>query len=266
MIVDPAEIRVALGIDSTISDDERALLTLTHVLAEGAVRRFIKYDPEQAARTQYYPRVEPRAQGSGGVWGSNGTTASFESSGGHDVLQLENLPLRSNTVIRIWEDTDARHNTQSGAFGTGTELTIGSDFAPEYDLEDSDGNDVATTGMVRRIGSWPTARGSIKVTYTAGYTAAELSGYDSNLDASALKLATLEAAVLAFKRFQAQRKTVRGFLPGNLKSERLGDYNYTLGGSADTVAGAAAYGFAVNLTGSQKGLLQEFRNYGQLVL
>jgi hypothetical protein len=108
------------------------------------------------------------------------------------------LPLRNRPVLttfagaaclpRVWVDESAVAGANSADFGDGTELTYGSDFYLDFDADaDDDGEDDASRSglLIRRNNYWPRpgvrargflttalgeGRGTIKVTYTAGYT------------------------------------------------------------------------------------------------
>lgn len=269
MIATAAEIRVMLGIDDTITDNELALLTMIHPLVEGAVKEHLGYDPEYRTHTgELYPRnVSLGNSFGGGIWDTNasGTKAVFEKSVGDlsgEILQLAHLPLRS--VTSVYEDYDARHGTQDGAFGASTLLTVGDDYVPVWDGQDSSGNAVGFAGQIRRYASsWPSDPGTVKITYVAGYTAAELSGYDTAINASVIKSVVITEVGLQFRRLWQRRKSATlGFLPGILSSERLGDYSYSSTGSA----AEQEMGLIVDLTSQSKSKLEKFRHYGLMLL
>lgn len=270
MIVTAADIRVLLGIESTISEDELGVLTLCHGWVEGLVKRWLKYDPEYKTHTEIHPRRNDLNAGQGiGVWDatSDGSKGVFERRGvarWHEYLMLDHIPLRA--VSSVYEDYDARHGTQGGAFGASSLLTVGDEYVPVWDMTDSDGNSVGRTGMIQRYGSsWPSDPGTVKVTYTAGYTSKELSGYDSVINASPIRMAVVQEVGTNFRRWWMRRKSSRlGHIPGVLKSEKLGDYSYSLGGMEGSAV--QELGFAADLTSGTKQILQPFRHMGQLML
>jgi hypothetical protein len=103
-------------------------------------------------------------------------------------LPLKNRPVLTSTTPRVWLDENAFFGAD-GDFASDTELTYGTDFGLALDTDsDDDGVDDASRSglLIRRGNVWPRpgvrARGllttslgegpgTIKVTYTAGYTA-----------------------------------------------------------------------------------------------
>lgn len=210
--------------------DYDTVITLSIFRAEGAVRRFLKYDPVRRSRTEYYPQSASRDQ-PGKVLEATETSAVFtspETVRGSE-LQLMNIPVRTNVAIQLFVDYDARAGTKANAFPASTEKTEGTDYWANYDSQDSDGNKVCRDGIIRSFGLWPIEPGSIKVVYTAGYTDNELRGQDSVIDASPIWDAALDEAVNRARRAIVQQKSATlGYAAGPKIEERLGDYRYRI--------------------------------------
>ena len=276
MICSEAEIRVFLGLVSTITDEESAVLNMLHPRAEGKVREHIGYDPEQNVRTEFYPRHQP-AGGLGirafvGVWDVNEahTFGRFEPATSHinRTLQLEGIPIRDITTVHV--DYDGRHGEGSSAFAAGTLWTEGTDYWAEFEEAD-----VCKTGCLFANGAWPIVAGSVKTVYRAGYSQDELSGRavtssvasdgtitTARLDGSGIKRAVILTTVKAFQTWAALKKrTAVGFVPGPFSGEKLGDYSYSLGAASESIAG-----LIVELPGEARDALQAYRHYGVMRL
>jgi hypothetical protein len=260
-IVDPSEIILDLGLSASITDEERGIIQAAITRAEGAVKRYIRYDPTQQSRTEYYPSQNYARSHAGSVWEVSGGTAyqrnvSQEST---SELQVRHIPIRSTPTIDLRVDYDGRSGTQAGSFGATSQKVEGTDFWPNYDRDDSSGDQVCSDGIIRSVGLWPTQAGSVKIVYTAGYSDEEMHGQDSIIDASPIMDAVVEEAIRrAKKAFVNMKQTVAGWVAGPMKSEKLGDYSYVLGdGVVDRL-----FGSTVDLTEETKEKLTEFVNYG----
>lgn len=172
MFLDVTEARRLLMGMATPEDDyavEHDLLPM----AQSAVEDFLGYELEQASHTEYYPRdlAAPQLGRNEGIpYLTSSDRLQFFSgvSGEAKVLTLDNLPLRS--VTSIYEDPSGYFGTVAGSFGSGTLLTEGTDFAPMYEQAG-----LCRSGSILRIsGTWATEPGSIKVTYSSGWSATEI--------------------------------------------------------------------------------------------
>lgn len=228
-------------------------------VAETSVRNFLRYDPTQASRTEYYPTIAAFSTGYG-VYEVNDTQAYIREvvSASTEQLQVRHIPIRSVTSLRV--DYDGRFGTRSGSFGASTAWTEGSDFWPQYDMVDSDGNGVCSDGILRSEGRWPDEPGAVKIVYSAGYTSAELKGTDSVIDASSIYDVVIDEARRRFIQAYNLRKTKAGFT-GPFTSESLGDYSY----SVDTTIRTKLIQGDANLLAESMDRLQKFVNYGWMM-
>lgn len=258
-IIDISELLLALGISSSPTEDQRAVALMALNAASGAIRRYLKYDPTYAARTEYYPGGDT-AQGGRSVWEANDTHAyeRMITSASSTELQVLHTPIRAISDLRV--DYDGRAGTQSGAFGSATQKTEGTDFWANFDSVDSDGNKYCRDGIIRSHGLWPNTPGSVKITYTAGYKAKELRGEDTKIDATGIWEACLDEATRRFLKIQSRRKTRAGWA-GPLTSESLGDYSY----SADSAMLSRLMG-GTDLLPENREKLEPFLNYGAMLL
>lgn len=112
----------------------------------------------------------------------------FYSGTGTMLLPLKARPVYASPAVQVWEDKDGAWGAASGAFASATALTYGTDFTLKVD----DGSTLSRSGLLVRLGgTWEKrwyreagrlspflgpSRGSIKVTYTGGYTADTLPG------------------------------------------------------------------------------------------
>jgi len=258
-IADVSELLLRLGLSSTVSDEEEAVAAQSLIEAEGAVKRYLRYDPTNQSRTEFYPQDDSARIGRVSVWEADDTIAyeRFLSSASTDELQLRHLPVRSISYLYI--DLDAKSGTQSESFAASSLKTEGTDFWANYAILDSSGNKLCWDGILRSMGRWPNMAGTVKVVYTAGYTSSELHGQDSVIDASPILDAVLGEALRRFlKMQQLKKKTGVGFTAGPLTSEKLGDYSY----SVDATAAKELIGLSKDLTGESKEMLSDFVNYG----
>lgn len=254
-IISASEVLAELGIASPTSI-ETAIVNNAIIKAHGAVRRALGYDPVRAERTEYHPQMPFQAQISRGIWEVMEQRAVLRqvSESATNELQLQHLPVRSVAEVRV--DYNGRSGTASGSFGTSTIRVQGVSYWPNFDCLDSSGNAVCRDGVLRTLGLWPTTPGTVKVKYTAGYTAAELRGGDPILNAEPIWEACLDEAVRRARRVLAMAKGSAGVPASLMQSENLGDYSY----SADV--GSLARLFDGDLAHENAARLMDFVNLG----
>lgn len=266
-IVDPSEAWLELGLSGSITEEEKGVVDQCIAKAEGAVKRFLRYDPVQRRRTEYYPAHDSGLGRVGSIYEVSSTMAYLrqESSGQTSELQLRHLPVRSFPTMEVRIDYDGRSGTRAGAFGVDTVQTEGEDFWANYDQFDGRGNAICLDGLLRAMGLWPLAAGSVRVLYTAGYTNVELRGQDTPdavgndvLDASSIWTATLEEVKRRTEQIMVRKKSAVGWSAGPKTSERLGDYGYTI----DSSLAKSLYGSSMEMTDDSKALLQPFVHMG----
>lgn len=226
-IVDPSEAKLATGLAESITAVEAGLLNIACSVAEGAVRKYLGYDPIYEQRTEYYPTHDSGVAGRETLWEITPTMLYERQLAGASAekLQLRHIPIRSVSDLRI--DYDGRAGTRSGSFGSSTVKTEGIDFWPNYDMVDTDGVRVCNDGVLKSQGRWPNVVGSVKVVYYAGYKQKELRGQDSLIDASPIWAAALNEIQRQMIRMAAMKKKTAAGFSGPLTSENLGDYSYT---------------------------------------
>lgn len=244
-IIDPSEAILELGLSVTITDEQRAIVASSIRKAEAAVRRYLKYDPAQAIRTEFYLTMDHHGGHGAGVWESDGTQAFFrrQSTAVGDELQVQHLPVRQtdadgNNAIDLRVDFNGRFGTQAGSFAAETQKLEGTDFWPTYDGRDAAGIELDRSGIIRSFGRWPSEPGSVRITYVGGYTPAELRGTSEDaagavlVDASPIWDAVLDETIRRFTKAFTRRQRGRVAIgTGALTGERLGDYSYTADGS-----------------------------------
>lgn len=257
-IADISELLLELGLTGTISDKERAIANICLRRAEAAVRRHLQYDPAQETRTEYYPQMDHRVPERQGVWEANETHAYFRESieYGMEDLQLKHIPVRSVTSLKV--DYDGRFGTKNESFPESSAWTEGTDFWPNYDKVDSQGNSFCSDGILRAEGGWPSAPGTIKVVYVAGYTDAEFHGDDEVVDASPILEAVIDEATRRVHKIYSRMKGRAGFGKGAFTSENLGDYSY----SVNTAAMNRLIGGGMDLLPETIHKLQDYVNWG----
>jgi hypothetical protein len=187
-----------------------------------------------------------------------------------NVLQLRHLPIRK--VSEVIEDQLSYGGQASGAFtaANGAEtLSAGTDYFVRFTEMPADigganglaGDDgYAKTGLLERVsGFWSCFPGTVKVTYTAGYTENELAGHGSYHTAGQIKKAAIDTLLSNFKELATQATTISSGKPGNITSESLGDYSYSIDGLS-----SALTNFSVIIPPSAYQHIQNHRNYGIL--
>lgn len=262
-ILDPSEIILELGLSGSVTEQERAIVSTAIQRAEASVKRYLKYDPVQASRTEYYPmqNLDPAARRAvwevqdGFAYPRQLTTAATAE------LQVRHLPIRSSPAIDLRIDYGARSGTVSGSFADETLKAEGVDFWPNYDAVASDGNPICMDGVFRSVGSWPTEPGSVRVIYTAGYTPEELHGQDDVIDASPIAAAVLDEAVRRTRKAFISMKQATGWAAGTITGERLGDYSYTV----DAATAQKMFGGMTDLLPETMSMLEDFVNYGWML-
>ena len=222
-IIDASEVLLEIGLSASATDEERAIVNSAIARATGNVKRHLMHDPTQASRIEFYPQADYDLMNRVGRWESDGSNAIFRQLSDVSISELyvQHIPIRS--VTNLWIDSDGRSGTRDDAFAAETLKVEGTDFWPNYDGEDSDGNSICRDGIIRSYGGWPTTPGTVKLEYTAGYTAAELHGQDSVIDASPIVSVTIDEAVRMVRKAFLNRKSGAGWLAGPLQSEKLGD-------------------------------------------
>lgn len=170
-IITQADLVSALG---SPTGDNLAIVVTMHKPVERAVRAILRYDPVQAEKTEFYPRdpqIPPdNNAGQPDVVGGQIYFNSFERSS--TSLMLGRKPLRSIASIHV--DPDGRFGQKSGAFGADP-LTAGEDYW--FPIEESG---ISEAAIVYRHAGWPAQPGSVKITYTAGWSASELETGDGS--------------------------------------------------------------------------------------
>ena len=262
-IVDPSEVWLELGLSASITEEERAVVEQSIMKAEGAIKRYLRYDPVQRRRTEYYPLVERFDGNLPSVWEVTGGVAYARSlaTGASSELQLTHLFVRSAPAMEVRIDYNGRAGTVAGSFADETIQVEGTDFWMNYEQLDEDGNRVCLDGILRSGGLWPDSPGSVLVVYTAGLTAEELRGRNAGgnvIDASPIWAAALEESKRRVEQIMVRKKSVFGWAAGPKSSESLGDYSYSI----DSSLAKELYGNKAELTDETMQMLSSFRHMG----
>lgn len=228
-IVDLSEIIIYLGLQATLIDADNGLLTMLKTHVENDARRYVRHNITQPASdyVEFHPRTDRTRFGAEIVELSGDVVSLQQSSIGGNIIQLDQIFVRSITEVR--EDFDAYFGRESGDFPASTALTEGADFYMRVE-ESINSTDLNKTGhLIRRSGNWPSRAGTVKATYNAGFTAAEL---DS--DYSDIKLTIIEEVALRFKKSKTMQGTEAGF--GPLRSFSIGgEVSVAFDTSADAI-------------------------------
>ena len=117
-----------------------------------------------------------------------------------NVIQIRNVPVRpDSSTMTVLEDWTGYFGQMPGSFA-GPPLEYGVDYFMKAEEPAQNGNAALSWSgqLVRRTFWWPNTPGSLKITYTAGFSDAELAG-----DYSDLKDAVLETLADLYLRAKA---------------------------------------------------------------
>jgi len=248
-IVSDTDAREFLGL---AADDP--VLPLIRRGVERAVTQWTGWELARASYTRYFPKIERGGEGTD----FPGEFGVVPNTGGRtDEIYLDHKYVLASGFA-VYEFAGA-YAGQSDSTDWEA-LTLGDEFA--LDLFD---DNVCRSGGVKRLGAeWPKARGSVKATYTAGFTATELSGVMDGsadyTDASDIRLAVQIALTKAWNEVMQHRKNQRG-VAGPFTAESIEGYSY----SKDAAAAALLTGMAAKLPLESLELLQPYRKYGLVV-
>ena len=175
-IVPLGEVIALLGIGGTITESQRAVLQMLKDDVEGDTREYVNHGISQPTSDyiEYHP-LEDRRPGLGPplVEFSGNTVHLQPAVHRGNLIGLRNGMVRSIAEIR--EDYDGRWEQESDDFPLSTVLTEGDDFALRADSKNANGVFLSMAGLVERLsGDWPARAGTVRVTYMAGLTVAEL--------------------------------------------------------------------------------------------
>lgn len=187
MIVTTSEINKFIGVSGvTITSDQSALLAIAGPFVQQKIENIIGYPIEQATYTDYYPS-KPTNYSAGG----DSLVGNYDLMGGRVVaqtrgdqgrrfIQLRKLPVRS--ITSVYENLSA-WDTAGGSFPASSLLPTNA-----YYLDQIESGLCESGRLIRQSGVWSRALRTIKVTYVAGLTQAEI-----NASYNDLKLAMLLA-------------------------------------------------------------------------
>jgi hypothetical protein len=228
MIATRAEILVALGLSGNISDPDLALLDLCHRASDAAVRGYLQQELGYQQHEELLPVGQPITSIDAVLEPYLRGDATIKFVGrtgmGSNAIVLKNLPVYQ-AGLTVWEDVGANAGQAEDSFTT--PLLQGDDYW--LDVDDPQ-NGLSHTGILYRMGYWPTEPRSVKVRYYAGASAAKLNNGWADIKQAAILAATEE--------FQNMKR--RQGLKGVKQSESIGQYSYSLG-QGGVVSSAGGY-------------------------
>lgn len=237
MIVTDTDVRTFCG----APESDSALLAMIHAPVEADVKRFLGWDPERATVTRYFPKGEFGGKPHPFV-GAFGVVK--QSGGTGEVLALDHKYVLNDSSLVVYECSGSyagQHADTSWEL-----LTKGTQYALEIDEDNTaNGDRVSRSGHLLRLDAdWPRSQGSVKVTYTAGFTANEFLGTVSGedyTDASDIRYAVLQAVGRAYNQAKMHQYQQNSGRPGGLVTgESIQGYSYSMeGGAAVQMAGMA---------------------------
>jgi hypothetical protein len=211
-----AEVIQELGLGSSITNADRALLESKKNRVENLLRKVLRFNISQPTSNYIHFLPERAIATDEGVEfvetvGPNNRVIFGTTRTWGDVLQLPQTYVRSITEVR--EDPTAYGGQGSSAFPSDSVLTEGDDY-----WLDVDESGLSKTGHVLRAAGigWSGIPRSIRVSYMAGLTAAELDGEYSNI-----KEAVINETITRFK-IAKSRSGANTSGVGPIKSESIG--------------------------------------------
>lgn len=254
------DVYTELGISSPTAT-ESAVVAAALLRAEGAVKRYLRYDPERKKRVEYYPQQNFEYQGRETVWEVSGNQAVIRrvAEASTSELQVQHIPIR--TIHALYLDYDGRSGSRSGSFAASTLQVEGTDYWPNWDGEDesSGGDRICRDGIIRSEGRWPITPGTVKIIYTAGYMNAEFRGSGYAIDATPIWDSVVSEAARRAKQVFVNSKKATGFVAGTITRERIGEYEYQIGNIQEA---ERQFGGLFDLTFDNRNRLSEFLNWG----
>jgi hypothetical protein len=169
-----------LGISAPTSAQED-LMDMIRTGLESSVKKYCRWPITQGTHTSYLP-LQPQALG------VVVPTAELYynrpwPTGTRNRLQLPSMYVKS--IGSIYENRQAMAGAGSTDFTTSAELL---ESGKDYFLEKDQGCDYSWSGGVIRMGiAWSSVPGTIKVTYTSGFTESELAGEMNSLRFALIK-------------------------------------------------------------------------------
>jgi hypothetical protein len=219
MITTPVDVATFLGLPAGPLNN---LAAQCQQLAEQHVKDHLGTQGiEQDTYVEYYPQQHQQSVQEGDphyILNRSGTMAVPAYFLAQNLIQLRQFAVRSITEAR--EDASGFFGQVAGSFGANTILTSGNDYFLHLEQATlAGGQPISWSGLMeRRAFWWPSVAGSLKITYVAGLTAAELNGRWS-----VFKTACLEEIADLYIR----ALTIAGGQHADLESQ-------TLGGGAST--------------------------------
>jgi hypothetical protein len=229
-IVTTNDIDIFFGICCEDNSRDTQLLMWLREKTEMQARRYCRHGITRETYTDEYHRRENIGGGDfSDVLDVQGDDVFLRDNPTPDgeILQLDNGYVTS--ITSLYEDRSARFGQGGSDFAAATQLTEGTHFVPEYE------NTFCKSGRIIRVNrNWSPRPGTIKVTYVAGFTAAQL-----NDEYGFVKDAILSEMQLKFSRVKQQRSGGGGPLKKvTYHSDVSYEYAVSAGGSALSLSSA----------------------------
>jgi hypothetical protein len=228
-ILDPdLDLTPYFGISAAEDPDLWTLLLRIQKYVESSARKFVRHGIAQNTYTEFQRKRDI------GTYDSElnqhekiGSKVYSTGYSGYDgeFLQLDNAFVTA--VSNVYEDMNARFGSGGTDFAAATELTYNTDYYIELD----DANISKSGRLIRVARNWSSRPGTIKIVYTAGFTAAQLDD-----EYAFVKMALLEDIREKYDLAKAQRSGSSG-IPK--KETYFGDYQveYSVDSSTRTTTG-----------------------------
>lgn len=252
-ILSKAETLVALGIaSSNVSDQDMGLAMLCRDQAESKIREFLRYGPEYTTGIiEYLPYTAPLPERDEFVGSDRYEVFAPNLVVAQSAYGIAALILRVRPVISIQEiveNPNAWLIPNPPDFVSTPALTEGRDFQVDFESPS-----LCRSGRVfRTSGTWSGMARSVRVTYSAGWTGAQLVAQKP-----AIKEAAMQTVVMNFRQFKAWMTQQGGFAGGVITSHSLEGHSY----SYSEAATRAMTGFQFALPRSAMVLLETEMSY-----
>lgn len=235
------EIVAELGMTATLTAADEAVLTQIKGRVEDLARRYVKHGIARAEYTVYLPGRDVFSPESREYIDVQNDQVILNRSvvDGH-ILQLPQVYVVNDGTLAVYEDFNAEGGQKAGDFAVGTLLTKGTD----YRLDTDDSGELSDSGhLVRITGSWSSRARTIRATFNAGFTAAQLDSTYRDI-----KDAIINEVVMRFR----MRKSQQGGGGGAIKG-------YSIGGQVSVTYDTSVLPRSGELADSTKASLRPYK-------
>lgn len=240
-IISSDDVFLILGIESP-TDLQMNAMEIIRRGVESGVRSECQWNITEETITCFLPEIHKPTAPTVGTMNLapvySPSAGMYYQSRTRNRLQLPSPFVKS--VTSVFVDSGAIAGNGPSDFPVSSQLDPETDYYLEVENSVSGGVSFSKSGGLIRVGQpWPSTGGTVKVTFVSGFDADDLN--DSFYE---LKNAIIIECAL---KWVARQRIANPGAAGTLKSEKLGDYSYTLSDSADDLKVALGGGISRQL-------------------